>query len=61
MPEDVPKLSIAQNDGAAPAARNTAPFLRVLHPGAPIDGLPVRKMSAGEFAGMFKAARPSSC
>ena len=48
MPEDVPKLSIVQDDGAPPAARNTALFLRVLHPGAPIDGLPMRKMSAGE-------------
>ena len=48
MPKDVPKLSIAQDDDAPSAARNTAPFLRVLHPGATIDGLPVRKMSAGE-------------
>ena len=48
MPEDVSKLSIARDDGAPPAARNTAPFLRVLHPAATIDGLPVRKMCAGE-------------
>ena len=48
MPEDVPEFSIAQDDGAPPAARNTAPLLRVLHPGDTIDGRPARKMSAGE-------------
>jgi hypothetical protein len=39
MPEDVPELSIAR-DGAAPAARCTAPCLRVLHAGVIIDGAP---------------------
>ena len=48
MPEDVPEFSIAQDDGAPPAARNTAPFLRVLHPGDTIDGRPAHKMSAGK-------------
>ena len=48
MPEDVPKLSIAQNDGAAPAARNTAPFRTGFASRRTIDGLPVRKMSAAE-------------
>ena len=64
MPEDVPKLSVTQDDGAPPAARNTAPFLRVLHPGATIDGPPVRKMSAGESQACSRlpvplVARPS--
>ena len=64
MPEDVSKLSIARDDGAPPAARNTAPFLRVLHPGAAIDGLPARKMSAGESQACSRppiplVARPS--
>jgi hypothetical protein len=39
MPEDVLELSIAR-DGAAPAARCIAPFLRVLHPGVTIAGAP---------------------
>ena len=61
MPEDVPKLSIARDDGAQPAACKTAPFLRVLHPAATTDGLPVRKTCAGDIAGMFKAAHLSCC
>ena len=39
MPKDVPELSIARDDGAAPAARCIAP-LRVLHPGVTINGAP---------------------
>jgi class 3 adenylate cyclase len=58
MPKDVPKLSVAQDDGAPPAARNTAPFLRVLHPGATIDAPPVRKMSAGESQAFSRAPVP---
>ena len=65
MPEDVPEFSIAPDDGAPPTARNTAPFLRVLHPGDTIDGRPVRKMSAAESQACSRppvprVARPST-
>jgi adenylate cyclase len=61
MPEDAPELSIAQDDGAAPAARNTAPFLRVLHPSAAIEELPMRKMSASDSQACARplVARPT--
>jgi hypothetical protein len=40
MLEDVPELSIARDEGAAPAGRCVAPLLRLLHPGVTIDGAP---------------------
>ena len=48
MPKEFPERSMAP-DGGALAARDTASVVRVLHPGATIDALPARKISAGDW------------
>ena len=61
MPKDVPKLSIAQDDGAPPTAREHSALPTGFASRRYNRRAPSAQDERWRIAGVFKGARPSCC